>query len=787
MPDSRSIVFWAGGKIRSLSIADKKLTTIPFSITQTREVVEPARFKVEVAPDAFHSKMVRWPIVSPTGDRVVFESRGRLYSRQLPKGEASLLTSDGKGNFELFPAWSRDGRWITYVSWSDDKLGSVRRVAAKGGKSRLLSSEPGYYRRPQFSPDGNMVVVEKGVASKLNSPHWSQNPGIYLMPVKGGELRRLTANGRDPHYGATNDRIFLTRSKNASAIPGARSAGGEAHLVSVGLLDNEERTHAWSGRATRLLVSPDENWVAFRENYHVYAAPLPASPSAVQVGVGDRAKPHKGAFPILKLSADGGQFPAWSAGDRISWSMGPTAWQLDVATAFQPGKLDDYKPPSGGISLATAVAPETPAGLVALTGGRLITMDGGERVIENGTLLIKGNRIIGLGAAAEVAIPDSAARVDVTGKTLMPGLIDAHAHGPQGAGGLVPQQNWVNLAYLSLGVTTIHDPSNSASEIFTAAEMQRAGQILAPRIFSTGEIVYGARSKYYTIIDSLDDAREHVRRLKSQGAISVKNYNQPRREQRQQVNAAAAEEGLMVVAEGGSLFHLDMSHITDGITGVEHNVPGSMLYGDVMQLWSGTPVGYTLTLNVTYGGPPGENYWYQHTDVWKHPLLARWVPPRVLQPRAVRRMMAPDSEYSALFDSAANGVRLQAAGIDVNIGGHGQREGLGGHWEMWSFARGGMAPMQVLKTATSSPAHYLGMDADLGSLEVGKLADLLILNSNPLENIYDTDKIDKVMLNGRLYQANTLNEVVTGGRRVRDLYWWNSPQRQLSPNGPDSK
>ena len=155
---------------------------------------------------------------------------------------------------------------------------------------------------------------------------------------------------------------------------------------------------------------------------------------------------------------------------------------------------------------------------------------------------------------------------------------------------------------MALGVTTMHDPSRRSSHIFSAAEMQRAGQILAPRLFSSGEVVYGAQSTHYAIVDSLDDAREHVRRLKSQGALTIKNYNQPRREQRQQINAAAREEGMMVVAEGGSLYHLDMTHITDGVTGVEHNVPLARLYEDVMQLWSQTPVGYMLTLNVNFGG-----------------------------------------------------------------------------------------------------------------------------------------------------------------------------------------
>ncbi len=774
--DSQSILFWAGGKIQRLFLADRSVVEIPFRVRQTRRVSVPPRFPVAVAPERFRTKMIRWPVLSPDGTKVVYESLGRLYVKPLPDGAPRLLTQDGAGRFELFPSWSRDGRSIVFVGWSDAALGSVRTVPANGGQSKALTQAPGYYRWPRFSPDGRLVVLEKGTAGDLTSPLWSENPGIYLLPAKGGELRLVTENGRDPHFGRTSERIFLTRTKNASAIPGARDVGGEEHLVSIGLRGEEERSHAYSDLAARLLISPDERWLALRENYNVYRMPMPPAPMMLKVGVPERAKgdAHE-AFPLRRLSADGGHFPAWFGANRLSWSLGPTLWRMDG---------DAATPPAEGADLSIAAAADKPSGALALIGARIITMNEAHEVIENGVLLVRDNRIADLGAAAEVAIPEDARRISVQGQTLMPGLIDAHAHGPQGENGLVPQQNWLNLAYLALGVTTIHDPANRASHIFAAAEMQRAGLLLGPRIFSTGEIIYGARSGLYAVIDSLDDARGHVRRLKAQGAVSVKNYNQPRREQRQQVNVAAREAGLMVVAEGASLYHLDMSLITDGVTGIEHNVPVAPLYEDVMQLWSGTPVGYTLTLNVTYGGLFGENYWYQHTDVWRHPLLSRFVPPRVLQPRSIRRLMAPDSEYQATVDSAAAAKRLAERGLPVNIGGHGQREGLGVHWELWSLARGGMTPMQALVAGTRAPARHLGMDADIGALEVGKLADLVILNSNPLQDIRNSDDIDKIMLNGRLYAAATLDEIATGDGRIQDPYWWNQPQARLLEGRP---
>jgi imidazolonepropionase-like amidohydrolase len=300
--------------------------------------------------------------------------------------------------------------------------------------------------------------------------------------------------------------------------------------------------------------------------------------------------------------------------------------------------------------------------------------------------------------------------------------------------------------------------------------MQRMGRILAPRIYSTGDIVYGAKASVFADIDSLEDARHHIRRLKAQGAHSIKNYNQPRREQRQQVVTAAREEGMLVVAEGGSLFHMDLSMVADGNSTIEHNLPQSMLYDDVLQFWGQTNVAYTPTLVVTYGGLTAEHYWYLKTDVWRHPILANFVPPHILQPRSVRRTKAPDEDFYHVT-AAATAKLLADNGVNVSIGAHGQREGLASHWEMWGFAQGGMSAYEALRSATSDPAKKLGMYHDIGSLEEGKLADLVVLDVNPLDDIYQSDKAHMVMLNGRLYDAKTMNETVTGDRRTRPFYW----------------
>ena len=749
--DSREVVFWAGGKIRRLSIAGGDAREIPFRVQDDRVVANSLHPVIDVAPASFDTKMVRWAQKSPDGNQLVYESLGKLWIRPAEGGAARRLTRD-ESNFEAWPTWSRDGRSIAFVRWNDRDLGRIQIMPVRGGAATTITTQPGHYSTLRFSPDGRSVAFEAGSGGGLTSDKWGRDAGIYLVPISGGTPRLVKRDASNPQFGATNDRIFMTTQES-----------DKLQLVSTDLSGEAKRVHASGDLTSDFQVAPDGRSVAFRQNYEAFLMPL--LPGAQNV----EAATEKGALPSIRLSQGGGDFIHFSrGGTQVHWSVGPTLYTTDTRSAYYPG----YTPPKSGITLSRTVRADKPTGILVLTGARVVTMRGSDGgIIENGTIVIQGDRILAVGPSGSVAVPAGARTVDVSGKTIVPGFIDAHAHGPQGENGFVPQQNWSTQANLALGTTTIHDPSNRASEVFAASEMQRAGLILAPRIFSTGEIIYGAKAAgAFAEIGKLDDAIAHVRRLKAQGAWSVKNYNQPRREQRQMVVAAAQAEGMLVVPEGGSLFNMDMSLIQDGNATVEHNVPGSTFYQDVLQMWSQTKTNYTPTLVVTYGGPGGDPYWRSHTNVWEHPLLQAHIPPGTLAAANARREIAPEEDYADTW-SAREARKLADRGVQVNIGAHGQQDGIGAHWEMWSFVKGGWTPLQALQAATVMPAKTLGLDRDLGTLEQGKLADLVILDANPLENIRNSDKVGMVMLGGRLYDAASLNERSTGNR-VRPPYWW---------------
>jgi imidazolonepropionase-like amidohydrolase len=238
----------------------------------------------------------------------------------------------------------------------------------------------------------------------------------------------------------------------------------------------------------------------------------------------------------------------------------------------------------------------------------------------------------------------------------------------------------------------------------------------------------------------------------------VKSYNQPRRDARQQIVEAARELEMMVVPEGGSTFFFNMTHVLDGHTGIEHNVPVAPLYRDVLELMAASETGYTPTLLVNYAGLNAEYFFYQESKVWEHPRLRHFTPAGILDSRARRREMAAEDDYSHVETSRA-AKALHDRGVSVQVGAHGQLQGLGAHWEMWALGQGGMTNQEALRAATLNGAEYLGLDGDLGSLEAGKLADILVLDANPLENLRNSERIRYVMVNGRLYDAATMAQL----------------------------
>ncbi|RZK48719.1 MAG: amidohydrolase [Pedobacter sp.] len=753
-PDSQKIIFYAMGKIRQVELNTLNIEEIPFQINSTHTVQEALHFNQQVFTNEFTVKMIRQLVTSPDGKLVVFNAAGYLYKKELPNGQPERITTGSE--FEFEPSFSPDGKFVVYSSWSDEFKGAIKRVELKSGKILTLTDEKGYYYSPKYSNKGDKVVFRKGVGNETLGLTYGRGTGIFWVPANGGVKTLISESGIKPSFSSDDTRIYFQGNE-----------AGKKAFKSVSLDGKNERTHYTSTYATQFTPSPDGKWMAFTELFNAYITPMINTGSALDLSANNRT------LPLTRVTKDAGTYLHWSADSKkLIWTLGEQYFKRELSNSFQfiegaPKVLPELD--TVGIPIGLKLKSDVPQGLIALKGGRIITMKG-NLVIEEGTILIENNKIIALGKVNEINIPTQAKIIDVTGKTIMPGIIDVHAHLRTSPDGITPQQDWSYLANLSFGVTTSHDPSSNTEMVFSQSEMIKAGRLLGPRLYSTGSILYGADGDFKVTINSLSDAISHLKRLKAVGAFSVKSYNQPRRDQRQQILEAARQLEMLVVPEGGSTFFHNMSMVADGHTGIEHSIPITPIYKDVTTFWANTKVAYTPTLIVAYGGQWGENYWYDRTNVWENERLMSFTPRNIIDARSRRRTTSEYGDYNHI-DVAKATKQIADAGTKINLGAHGQIQGLGAHWELWMLVQGGMQPIDAIRAATLNGASYLGMDKEIGSLEVGKLADLIVMEANPLEDIRNSEKIKFVMLNGRLYDSMTMNEVGTR-ERVRNKLWF---------------
>ena len=760
-PDSAASIVWAQGKLWRVDMQSGAPTEIPFSAEVEQKLAEPLRFEQQLESDSFAPKMIRDVATSADGKTLIFHAAGKLWRKALPNGKPARLTADAQ-SFEYQPAFSPDGRSLLYTTWSDADMGAMHVIDLASGQRRTLSTEKGYYYGPRFSADGQQIVYVRTGGGGLTGGQFSRETGIYVMPAAGGEARRIAKSGRDPQF-----------SPDASRVSYLTGGGLSKKLMSVGINGEEPREVFNLKYVNSVAISPDGKWVAFTELFNAYVAPLPATGASIELNKDTKA------VPVTQVSRDVGSYLHWSTDStRLHWMVGPQYFSRDLSDsfAFLPGAPKELPKPGDlkGIDVGLSLPTDQPTDVVAFVGGRIITMRDAhnrEEVIEDGILVTRGHSIVAVGARDAVTIPDGARVIDASGKTLMPGLVDVHAHAAHFGGGVVPQQNWAYYANLAFGVTAMHDPSATTEFVFSQAELVKAGTMVGPRVYSTGTILYGADGDFKASINSLDDARSHLRRMKAQGAFSVKSYNQPRRDQRQQVNTAARELGMLVVEEGGSTFFHNLSMVLDGATGVEHNLPVAPLYDDVLTLWSHTDVSNVPTLVVSYGGISGERWWYARDNVWEEPRLNRFFPRETLDALSIRRETAPDWDYWHIEIAKAKKA-LRDKGVRIGVGGHGQMQGLAPHWELWMLAQGGFSNFEALRAATFDGADYIGFAKEFGSLEAGKRADLVVLDGNPLEEIRASAATRYVMVNGRLFDVQADMAEIGGQNRPAPEFYW---------------
>lgn len=782
-PDSKAIIVSYGGHIHRLDVVSGEATDIPF----TAEVKQPlgplvrSEHRVEEGPVV--ARIASDPMLSPDGQQVAFSSLAHVFVAPVAGGAPRRLTQGNDAEFQ--PAWSPDGKTIAYVTWDAIDGGAIWKMPVDGsGAATRLTPVTGYFRQPVWSPDGTQIFAVRSsvearrvrrLETQFNPDEVLAGDDIVRVPAAGGEFQLIApARGASrPQFTAGSDRLFLDSGKGLVSM---RTDGTDLHELIVFKGKDVQGKHD-PVVVRDVAISCDRTSLLSLINHQVWLFNLPhIGGPAVEVDI------DKPSIAGKRLTVDGADSFSWSPkGDEVLWTIGATLFRVplakvEAAIAADSTPVTPPAPPVDAATQAAALKPTelplhveepwlVPDGSVVLRGATVITMKGDE-VLQHADIVITRDRIVGIGAQGKVAVPADAKVLNVAGKTIMPGIVDAHAHFTPLRRGLLELNSWPMEANLAYGVTATRDPQTFSTDIFAYQDLADTGRVLGPRAYSTGPGIFSEND-----LHSLDDARHVIERYtRYYRTHLLKSYEVGNRQQRQWMVQASAELHAMPTTEGGIDTKMDMSQVIDGFTGNEHNLPQTPLYNDIVQLQAQSGTSYTPTFVVAYGGPTATEYFVEHTDLFGDKKLRHFTPPLILHMDAERAQWVRDPEY--IFpQQAADAAKILRAGGLVSLGGHGQMQGIQCHWEMWSFSMGGMTPLEVIRVATINGAKAIGFEKDLGSLEAGKLADLIVLDKNPLQDIHNTNSIHWVMRGGVVYEGDTLNEVYPK-TTVHPESWW---------------
>ena len=770
--DSRSLIVNDGGKLERVSLADGAKTAIPFTVQVQLPLGALNRPRIREETGPVRARLIQNPMASPDGKRLAFSALGQIYTMDLAKGaQPRRLTRDPFGEFQ--PSWSPDGHSIVYARWTARGGGDIYRIDADGAHTPVkLTRTSAYYTTPVFTPDGGSVVAERSSNYVRMHRYMEYGPlrdaELVVMPASGGDQRVIAKGsmGGTPHFGPDAGEVDMLFDDGLNAV----KLDGSSKRLIVQVTGPGYYFLPDRAPVDDLRLSPDGKWLLAQISQQLFLLARPAK-DGTTIDLASPGVPHR------KLTEVGADFLQWSADGRsIGWALG-SSWfsrpltdvQLlasdsteTIADTGQPRRWD------ANITIPRANA----HGALLLRGATAVTMSD-RGTIPNSDVLVVDGRIAAIGPRGAVTAPNDAAIRDLTGKWIVPGFIDDHDHVADIRRGLLDLESWGVAANLAYGVTTAFDPSTLSIDMLAYQDLIDAGLITGSRIRSTGPAIFSFNEFHSKAeVDRVLDRYRDFYRLSN-----IKLYRSGNRRVREWISQSAREHGLRVTTEGANSDKLDLTQVQDGVSGSEHALQMTPLYDDVVQLMAKSGVSYNTTLMIEGGG---QDYFVVDRKVNGDPKLNRFAPRLIVDMKTRKRDWRDlsDDQFPAF---AASARKVMLAGGIVGMGSHGEIPGLGFHWEMEAHVMGGWTPFEALRAATLGSAEAIGREADLGSLESGKVADLVILDRDPLADIRNTLSISFVMQGGQLFDASTLDELWPQTNPFGHPWYWDD----RPPGAPD--
>lgn len=789
-PDNSEVIFTADGKLWRKRVEDvfhdqsTKAQEIPFKVTISKKLGPRLYFPHRMGLAPIKTRMIHDLELSPDNRKFVFTAMADVYVYDQDSDD--LWRVDSGPSFAAHPTWSPDGEHIAYVSWSNEggALWTVRAIEHER-PIRLSTSNNAFYAEPLWALNGESVYVFRGIKHEreVTGGVLGYPPGTDIIEVKVGNNQiadRVVRHARgftNQHWGPNKNRLY------AYLYPGLFRSGVSG-LVSVRLDGSDFRSHLTIKGAgiyydegeipvRNLAISPNGEYVIVQHTNKLFLIrPLQTDLAGFETSINDPK------LPMVTLVETGVDHFGWAQDSSlVYWSVGNNIYYRSIANIevefdcleYDRNTLEDCDGslPTSELESATesiAAAPLVhipvdiyharyePKGSIALVGGTVTSMvsDTYDRSAK-ATILIEGDRIAAIGV--DLDIPEEATVLDVAGSYVFPGYVDTHAHFKMYRSVLDPDL-WSLRANLAYGITTATDVQPSTVDVIDYADLVEAGQMIGPRVLSTGPGVFSDHN-----FESQTHAKKVLQNyIKNYGVRHIKAYISGNRQQRHWLLQAAAELKVMPTAEGALDTKLDLTHVIDGFSGNEHSLPVLGMYKDVIELIAQSQIAYTPTLLVVYGGPRGENYFITEESPLRDAKLRRFTPHQLLDGKLRRSFWVHEEDHVFVLQAMQCHKIVQAGGR-VGVGSHGQLQGLGFHWELWSLAAGGFSNYEAMRAATRHGAEMLGVAADIGTIEVGKLADLVVLESDPIENIRGSDDLVYVIKGGVVYDADTLEGI----------------------------